>query len=357
MHARQLLTTLFAAAALAGCGPEPPAAPAPQEAASGPGVTGAGASFPAPLYAKWAADYHRAAAVRVNYQSMGSAAGLRQVEARTVDFGATDAPLRDEELARKGLVQFPTVIGGVVPVVNLKGVAPGQLRLTGPVLADIYLGAIQRWNDARIAALNPGVPLPDMRIAPVRRADGSGTTFLFTSYLTQVSPAWRERVGQGTAVDWPTSAGGKGNEGVAAFVGRLPGAIGYVEAVYVRQNGMNHVRLQNAAGNFVAPEDDAFRAAAADADWERSFHQVLVNRPGARAWPLTGATFILLPRQPAQPARTAEVLKFFDWSFREGDATAGKLGYVSLPPALEDAVRKLWDAQLRDAAGAPLAWR
>ena len=356
MHARQLLTTLFAAMALAGCGPEPAATP-PQEAAPGPGVTGAGASFPAPLYAKWAADYHRATSVRVNYQSMGSAAGLRQVEARTVDFGATDAPLQDEELARQGLVQFPTVIGGVVPVVNLKGIAPGQLRLTGPVLADIYLGTVRRWNDARIAALNPGLPLPDARITPVRRADGSGTTFLFTSYLTQVSPAWRERVGQGTAVDWPTSAGGKGNEGVAAFVGRLPGAIGYVEAVYVRQNAMNYARLQNAAGQFVSPQDEAFRAAAADADWGRSFHQVLVNRPGAQAWPLTGATFILLPRQAARPERAAEVLKFFDWGFREGDATAGKLGYVSLPPALEDAVRKLWDKELRDAAGGPLAWR
>ena len=358
MHARLLLTTLLAAAALAGCGREP-AAPPQQDGAptAGPGVTGAGASFPAPLYAKWASDYQKAASVRVNYQSMGSSAGLRQVEAKTVDFGASDAPLKDEELAQKGLIQFPTVIGGVVPVVNLKGISPGQLRLTGPVLADIYLGRIKRWNDPAITALNPGLPLPDGMIAPVRRADGSGTTFLFTNYLSKVSPAWREQVGEGTAVNWPTSAGGKGNEGVAAFVGRLPNAIGYVEAVYVRQNRMNYALMQNAAGNFVAPDDDAFQAAAADADWERSFHQILTNRPGAQAWPLTGATFILMHRQQEQPARATEVLKFFDWAFAQGDATASSLGYVTLPPALKDAIRKQWDTQIRDSAGTPVAYR
>lgn len=361
MHKRQLLAIAVCAAALVACG-----RPGPQaggDAGGSPasdtpeGVTGAGASFPAPLYAKWAADYQKATGVRVNYQSIGSGAGLRQLEAKTVDFGASDMPLSDEELQRKGLVQFPTVIGGVVPVVNIEGVQPGQLRLTGPVLADIYLGRIKRWNDPALTALNPGLVLPDAAIAPIRRADGSGTTFLFTHYLSQVSPAWKAAVGAGTAVSWPTSAGGKGNEGVAAFVGRLPNSIGYVESVFVRQNRMTYALVQNAAGRFVAPDDASFSAAAAGADWSRSFHQVLTNQPGTGAWPLTGATFILMHRTQERPERAVAALRFFEWAFAQGDATAAGLGYVPLPAPVRTRIRQLWDGQLKDASGAPLPSR
>ncbi|WP_414709021.1 phosphate ABC transporter substrate-binding protein PstS [Ramlibacter sp.] len=319
-------------------------------------VTGAGASFPAPLYAKWASDYHKATGAKINYQSVGSGAGLKQIEAKTVDFGASDAPLKDEDLKAKGLVQFPTVIGGVVPVVNIQGVAAGQLRLSGPVLADIYLGKIAKWSDAAIQALNPGLNLPDAAIAPVRRADGSGTSFLFTNYLSKVSPEWKARVGEGTAVNWPTGAGGKGNEGVAAFVGRLPNAIGYVEYAYVKQNRMKHVLLQNAAGRFVAPEDKAFKAAAASADWSRSFHQILTHQPGADAWPLTGATFILMHKAQVKPAQGAAALKFFAWAYRNGDKTADDLDYVPMPAAVKAQVEKLWASEIRDASGRAVAF-
>ena len=243
-------------------------------------VTGAGASFPAPLYAKWAADYNKATGVKINYQSVGSGAGLRQIEAKTVDFGASDAPLKDDELAKKGLVQFPTVIGGVVPVVNIKGIAAGQLKLSGQVLGDIYLGKITKWTDPAIKALNPTLALPDEAIAPVRRADGSGTSFIFTNYLSKTNAEWKSKVGEGTAVNWPVGAGGKGNEGVAAFVGRLPNSIGYVEYAYVKQNKMTFAQLKNAAGQFVSPEDSAFKAAAAGADWAKSFYQILTEQPG-----------------------------------------------------------------------------
>ena len=264
-------------------------------------ATGAGASFPAPLYSKWAADYNKATGVKINYQSVGSSAGIKQIDARTVDFGASDAPLKDDELAKKGLVQFPTVIGGIVPVVNIKGIAPGQLKLSGHVLGDIYLGKITKWNDPAIAALNPGVNLPDAAIAPVRRADGSGTTFGFTNYLSKVNTEWKDKVGEGTAVNWPTGAGGKGNEGVAAFVGRLPNSIGYVEYAYVKQNKLTYTQLQNKDGNFVSPDDDAFKAAAAGADWNKSFYQILTNQPGKAAWPITGATFILMHKNQEKP--------------------------------------------------------
>jgi phosphate transport system substrate-binding protein len=243
-------------------------------------VTGAGASFPAPLYSKWAADYNKATGVKINYQSVGSGAGIRQIDAKTVDFGASDAPLKDDELAKKGQLQFPTVIGGVIPVVNIKGITPGQLRLNGQVLGDIFLGKITKWNDAAIKALNPSVNLPDVAIAPVRRADGSGTTFLFTNYLSKVNAEWKAKVGEGTAVNWPVGAGGKGNEGVAAFVGRLPNSIGYLEYAYVKQNKLSYALMQNSAGNFVAPDDKAFKAAAAGADWAKSFYQILTNQPG-----------------------------------------------------------------------------
>ena len=249
--------------------------------ASAQDMTGAGATFPAPIYAKWADAYNKTTGARLNYQSVGSGAGIQQIRAKTVDFGASDMPLADDVLAKDGLIQFPTVIGGVVPVVNIKGIAPGQIKLTGQVLGDIYLGKITKWNDASIKALNPSLALPDAAIATVRRADGSGTTFIFTNYLSKVNADWKAKVGEGTAVNWPTGAGGKGNEGVAAFVGRLPNSIGYVEYAYVKQNKMTYALMQNAAGQFVAPDDSAFKAAAAGADWGKSFHQILTNQPGA----------------------------------------------------------------------------
>ena len=319
-------------------------------------ATGAGASFPAPLYAKWASDYYKATGVKVNYQSVGSGAGLRQIEAKTVDFGASDAPLSDEVLAQKGLVQFPTVIGGVVPVVNIKGIAPGQIKLSGQVLGDIYLGKITRWNDAALLALNPGVALPDAAIAPVRRADGSGTSFIFTHYLSKVNAEWKAKVGEGTAVNWPTGAGGKGNEGVAAFVGRLPNSIGYVEYAYVKQNKMNYVQLQNAAGSFVAPDDSAFKAAAAGADWSKSFNQILTNQPGQGAWPITGATFILLHKAQDKPAQAATALKFFDWAYQAGDKTAADLDYVPMPDSVKAVILKSW-ANIKDASGQAVSWK
>ena len=317
-------------------------------------ATGAGASFPAPLYSKWAADYHKAAGVKINYQSVGSGAGLRQIEAKTVDFGASDAPLKDEDLAKKGLVQFPTVIGGVVPVVNIKGIAPGQLKLSGAVLGDIYLGKVTQWNDAAIAALNPGVALPDAAIAPVRRADGSGTSFIFTNYLSKVNAEWKSKVGEGTAVNWPTGAGGKGNEGVAAFVGRLANSIGYVEYAYVKQNKLNYVQLQNAEGAFVAPDDDAFKAAAAGADWSKSFYQILTNQPGKASWPITGATFILMHKSQDKPQQAAASLKFFEWAYQNGDKTAADLDYVPMPDSVKRVIVKSWD-EIKDAAGKPIA--
>jgi phosphate transport system substrate-binding protein len=318
-------------------------------------VTGAGASFPAPLYAKWAADYNKATGVRINYQSVGSGAGIRQVDAKTVDFGASDAPLKDDELAKKNQIQFPTVIGGVIPVVNIKGVGPGQLRLNGQVLGDIYLGKVTNWSDPAVKALNPTLSLPDAPIAPVRRADGSGTSFIFTNYLSKVNAEWKAKVGEGTAVNWPAGAGGKGNEGVAAFVGRLPNSIGYVEYAYVKQNRMAYALMQNAAGQFVAPEDTAFKAAAAGADWSRSFHQILTNQPGAASWPITGATFILMHKVQDKPVQAAAALKFFEWAYRNGDQTADDLDYVPMPAAVKAQVLKLWATELKDASGKAIA--
>ena len=313
-------------------------------------ATGAGASFPAPLYAKWAADYHKATGVKINYQSVGSGAGLRQIEAKTVDFGASDMPLKDEDLAKKGLLQFPTVIGGVVPVVNIKGINPGQLKLTGQVLGDIYLGKITVWNAAAIKALNPSLNLPDTPITVVRRADGSGTSFIFTNYLSKVNAEWKAKVGEGTAVNWPTGAGGKGNEGVAAFVGRLPDAIGYVEYAYVKQNKMNFVQMQNAAGVFVAPDDVSFKAAAAAADWSKSYYQILTNQAGKTAWPISGATFILMQKVQDKPGQAATSLKFFDWAYKNGDATAANLDYVPMPEGVKKTVLLSWKA-IKDTAG------
>ena len=313
-------------------------------------ATGAGASFPAPLYSKWAADYHKATGVKINYQSVGSSAGVKQIEAKTVDFGASDEPLKDDALTKKGLVQFPTVIGGIVPVVNIKGVAPGQLKLSGQVLGDIYLGKITKWNDAAITALNPGVALPDAAIAPVRRADGSGTTFGFTNYLSKVNAEWKEKVGEGKAVNWPTGAGGKGNEGVAAFVGRLPNSIGYVEYAYVKQNKMTFTQLQNKDGVYVSPDDETFKAAAAGADWAKSFYQILTNQSGKNAWPITSATFILMHKSQDKPAQAATSLKFFEWTYKQGDKTAADLDYVPMPEAVKTVIYKSWN-NIKDTSG------
>ncbi len=319
-------------------------------------VTGAGATFPAPVYSKWADAYNKATGVRINYQSVGSGAGIKQIKAKTVDFGASDMPLKDEDLAKDGLVQFPTVIGGVVPVVNVKGITPGQLKLNGQVLGDIYLGKIKKWNDGAIAALNPGVALPDAAIAVVRRADGSGTSFIFTNYLSKVNAEWKAKVGEGTAVNWPTGAGGKGNEGVSAFVQRLPNSIGYVEYAYAKQNKMSHVALQNAAGTFVQPNDDAFKASAASADWSKSFYQILTNQAGKDAWPVSGATFILVHKSQDKPAQGAATLKFFEWAYNNGDKTAADLEYVPLPTSVKDLVRKQW-ATVVDTAGKPVSYK
>jgi phosphate transport system substrate-binding protein len=320
-------------------------------------VTGAGASFPAPVYAKWADAYNKAVGARINYQSVGSGAGIRQIRGKTVDFGATDAPLTDAELAKDGLIQFPTVIGGVVPVVNIKGIAPGQIKMNGQVLGDIYLGKITKWNDPALVALNPGVPLPDAAIAPVRRADGSGTTFLFTNYLSKVNAEWKAKVGEGTAVNWPVGAGGKGNEGVSAFTLRLPNSIGYVEYAYAKQNKMSYVLMRNKDGAFVPPSDTAFKAAAAGAEWQKSFFQVLTEQPGKDSWPITGATFILMHKQQDKPANASNALKFFDWAYANGDKMADELDYVPLPASVKDLVRKQWADSLKDGAGKPIAFK
>jgi phosphate transport system substrate-binding protein len=318
-------------------------------------VTGAGASFPAPIYAKWADAYNKATGARINYQSVGSGAGIRQIKGKTVDFGASDAPLVDAELAKDGLVQFPTVIGGVVPVLNIKGIAAGQVKMTGQVLGDIFLGKIAKWNDPALVALNPGVALPDAAIAPVRRADGSGTTFLFTNYLSKANAEWKAKVGEGTAVNWPAGAGGKGNEGVSAFVQRLPNSIGYVEYAYAKQNKMSYVLMKNKDGAFVAPDDSAFKAAAAGAEWAKSFYQVLTDQPGKDSWPITGATFILMHKVQDKPVNATNSLKFFDWAYGNGDKMAEDLDYVPLPAPVKDMVRKLWAESLKDATGKAIA--
>lgn len=294
-------------------------------------LTGAGATFPAPLYSKWASEYNKATGNKVNYQSIGSSGGIKQITAKTVDFGASDMPLKPEELNEKGLMQFPTVIGGVVPVVNLPGIQPGQIKLTGDLLAKIYLGSIKKWDDKAIADLNAGVKLPSQDIGVIRRADGSGTTFIFTNYLAKVSPDWKAKVGEGTTVKWPTGLGGKGNEGVSAFVTRLPGSIGYVEYAYAKQNKLTHVQLQNADGKYVQPSDTAFKAAAAGADWKDSFYEILTNQKGADTWPISGATFILMYKQQDNAAKASEVLKFFNWAYANGDKMADELDYVPLP--------------------------
>ena len=305
-------------------------------------ITGAGATFPAPLYAKWASDYNKSTNIKINYQSVGSGAGIKQIEAKTVTFGASDMPLTDEKLAASGLFQFPTVIGGVVPVINLKGIEPGQLKLSGPVIADIFLGKITKWDDAAIKTSNPALALPSTDITVVRRADGSGTTFIWTNYLSKVSREFKDVIGEGTAVSWKVGAGGKGNEGVAAMVRQLPGTLGYVEYAYVKQAKMNWVNVQNSAGTWVAPTEDTFKAAAANADWNKSYYQILTNQAGKEAWPITGATFILVHTKPDDAAKSKTAIAFFDWVFANGDKAADDLDYVALPTAVKTKIRADW---------------
>ena len=305
-------------------------------------VTGAGATFPAPLYSKWASDYNKVTNIKINYQSVGSGAGIKQIEAKTVTFGASDMPLTDEKLAASGLFQFPTAIGGVVPVINVKGIEPGQLKLSGTLIADIFLGKITKWDDAAIKALNPSLTLPDQAITVVRRADGSGTTFIWTNYLSKVSKEFKDTIGEGTAVNWKVGAGGKGNEGVAAMVRQLPGTLGYVEFAYVKQTKMNWVNVQNAAGTWVAPTEEAFKAAAANADWNRTYFQILTNQAGREAWPISGATFILVYLKPEDAAKSKTAIAFFDWAFASGDKAADDLDYVALPLAVKNKIRADW---------------
>ena len=294
-------------------------------------INGAGATFPAPLYAKWADAYNKETGIKLNYQSIGSGAGIKQIENKTVIFGASDMPLKDDRLQSLGALQFPTVIGGVVPVHNIKGVKPGELKLTGSIIADIYMGKIKKWNDPVIAKLNPGLTLPEQDIMAVRRADGSGTTFIWTNYLSKVNTEFKDKIGDGTSVNWITGAGGKGNEGVAAMVMKLPNTIGYVEYAYVKQNKMNYVQVQNSNGTWVSPTEDAFRAAASGADWNKTFYHILTNQPGKETWPISGATFILMPLKSDKPEQSVEAIKFFTWALDKGQKAADDLDYVSLP--------------------------
>jgi len=310
-------------------------------------ITGAGATFPYPIYAKWEEAYQKQTSVGLNYQSIGSSGGIRQINAKTVTFGATDAPVKGEDLDKNGQVQFPAIIGGTVPVINLDGFKPSELRITGAVLAEVFMGNIVKWNDPKLSQLNPGKNLPDLNITVVHRADGSGTTFNFTDYLTEVSPAWKDKVGKGAAVKWPanSSVGGKGNEGVAANVSRVKGAIGYVEYAYVKKNNMNYMKLQNKAGNFVDPDDITFAAAAAGADWFSvpGMGLSIVNQGGKDTWPITTASFIIMHKDPADKKASQEVIKFFDWAFKNGAKMSADLDYVHLPEKLQNDIRtKVW---------------
>lgn len=316
-------------------------------------VTGAGATFPYPVYASWAQEYKKATGNSVNYQSVGSSAGIKQIKAKTVDFGASDMPLKAEELDAAGLMQFPAIMGGVVTIVNLPGVQPGQLKLTGPVVADIYLGKIKQWNAPQIAALNPGVKLPASEITVVYRADGSGTSFLFTDYLSKTSPAFKAGIGAGSTVKWATGVGGKGNEGVAANVQRIKGAIGYVEWAFAKKNKISHTQLKNKDGVFLQPDDEAFKAAAASAEWTKTpgFGIVLTDQAGKASWPITGVSYILMHKSQADAAKGKEALKFFDWAFKNGDAAATALDYVPMPDSVTKLVNDAWKANLKDASG------
>jgi phosphate transport system substrate-binding protein len=318
-------------------------------------INGAGATFPYPVYGQWAWLYNKETGVKLNYQSIGSGGGIKQIQAKTVDFGASDAPLKAEELNKSGLLQFPMIMGGVVPVVNLPGIAAGKLKLSGTILADVFLGKINQWNDAAIAKENPGLALPDTAITVVYRADGSGTTWIFTNYLSKVSKVWQDSIGNAKAVKWPAGVGGKGNEGVAAYVQRIKGSIGYVEYAYALQNKLTYSLLQNRSGKYVAPTSATFQAAAANADWAKAegFYLVLTDQPGEESWPITGASFILVHKEQASAATAKEVLSFFDWCYRKGGSTAEKLDYVPMPEKVVSLVEKVWAEQIK-AEGKPV---
>jgi phosphate transport system substrate-binding protein len=319
-------------------------------------ITGAGATFPYPIYAKWADAYKKSTGVGLNYQSIGSGGGIKQITAKTVDFGASDMPLKPEELEKNGMIQFPTVIGGAIPTINLKGIKPGELKLTPELLADIYLGKITKWNDPAIAAVNKGVNLPATDVNVVHRSDGSGTTFIWTNYLSKVSPEWKSKVGEGTAVNWPVGVGGKGNEGVAQYVQRIDGAIGYVEYAYVLQNKMTYTLMKNRDGTFVAPSAKAFQAAAAGADWKAApgMYLILTDAPGKDSWPIAGATFILMHKVQDNPENAKQVLGFFTWAYDKGDKMAEELDYVPMPDAVVRLIQSNWKSQLKDASGKAL---
>ncbi|AWH24833.1 phosphate ABC transporter substrate-binding protein PstS [Stenotrophomonas sp. YAU14D1_LEIMI4_1] len=312
-------------------------------------VSGAGASFIFPLVSKWSADYNTATGAKINYQSIGSGGGIAQIKAGTVDFGSSDKPLASDELAQAGLAQFPSAIGGVVPVVNIEGLEAGKLRLTGALLADIFLGKVKTWNDPAIVAANPGVTLPDGKITLVHRSDGSGTTFNFSNYLSKVSPEWKTKVGEGTSVQWPDGVGGKGNEGVASYVKQIKGSIGYVELAYALQNAMPYTALQNAAGTWVQPNAETFAAAAASADWAsaKDFNLVITNAPGEQAWPITATNFMLMQKQPKDAKRNQDALAFFKWAFENGQAQANELHYVPLPAELVKQIEAYWGTELK----------
>ena len=320
-------------------------------------ITGAGATFPYPIYAKWADAYRKETGIGLNYQSIGSGGGIKQITAKTVDFGASDMPLKPGELDRFGLMQFPTVIGGAVPVVKLRDIGPGELKLDGATLGEIYLGRIKKWNDPAIAKLNPGVKLPATAISVVHRSDGSGTTFIWSNYLSKVSPEWKAKVGEGTAVNWPTGVGGKGNEGVASYVQRIEGAVGYVEYAYVLQNRMAYVTMKNREGRFVSPRSASFKAAAAGADWNKApgMYLILTDAPGAQSWPIAGATFILMHKTQDKPENAREVLKFFSWAYAKGDGMAEKLDYVPMPDKVVSLIKASWRSSLKDASGRPVS--
>ncbi len=326
------------------------AAAAPVHAAN---ISGAGATFPYPIYAKWAAAYKAQTGIGLNYQSIGSGGGIKQIENKTVDFGASDKPLKPQELDAHGLMQFPTVMGGVVPVVNIEGVGAGKLKLDGATLADIYLGKISKWNDPAITKLNPGLKLPSRAITVVHRSDGSGTTFIFTHYLSQVSSTWQSQVGNDASVSWPAGVGGKGNEGVASYASRINGAIGYVEYAYALQNHLAYVLLKNRDGHYVSPSSESFQAAAAGADWAHApgFYLLLTNQPGAESWPIAGATFILFYKKQGKPEIGEQVLKFFDWAYDHGDNMANQLGYVPLPDSVVELIRKAWADEITGPSG------
>ena len=312
-------------------------------------ITGAGASFPNPIYSKWADAYQKATGNRMNYQSIGSSGGIRQIKAKTVDFGASDAPLKTDELQKDNMIQFPTVFGAVVPVVNVPGIKPGEMKLTGAVLADIYLGKVNKWNDKAIADLNPGMNLPATDIGVVRRADGSGTTAIFVNYLSKVSDEWKQKIGEGTTVQWPVGLGGKGNEGVSAFVQRLAGSIGYVEYAYAKQNKLAHVQMRNAAGSYVQPDEKTVQAAAAG--WgESGNYDHPTNQKAAASWPITGATYIIVYKTADKPQQAVEVMKFFDWAYKNGDQMALELDYVPMPDSIVKQVQSTW-TQVKDGAG------